>query len=475
MSICDSGVESKVKAGEMTIRVYEDPPLLILASLLPWRELYEMVLPDLKKTTKRGMWWLGRKLKVGIHLAAFIVQQLYNLTDRKVEYGLKDNAAYQIFCGRTIVKNWHAPDHTKIEKFRSRLSPQTQRNLANKIAFQAEACGIADASQFDIDSTPQEANMTYPTDAKMLRKLGMLANKVSKALKNRVLTMPEINIQDIAMKAKNCFFQKRYSGEEEKSSRLKELWDSVSSHFSEVIEGCKLLTEAELKRLTWPIRRAMKQLLDHGEKYLQDALTFIETGRSVEGKQLSFHLNEVGCFNKGKAHKKYEFGRVYQLGRIGGNFFIAGACTSIEMNDKKAVIPMLDEHEKLFGQEVIQSLATDKGYYSKKNVKAAQNKGVKMVGIQQPENIKQSPVALSQKEAEILYNRRSGIEPLIGHIKQGGQLGQSRMKSDSTIEASGYSSVLGFNLRQTIRAFRKREKEDHQKSQFYQEPVKDAV
>ena len=98
-----------------------------------------------------------------------------------------------------------------------------------------------------------------------------------------------------------------------------------------------------------------------------------------------------------------------------------------------------------------------------------------MVGIQQPENIKQSPVALSQKEAEILYNRRSGIEPLIGHIKQGGQLGQSRMKSDSTIEASGYSSLLGFNLRQTIRAFRKREKEDQQKSQFYQGPVKDAA
>jgi len=48
-------------------------------------------------------------------------------------------------------------------------------------------------------------------------------------------------------------------------------------------------------------------------------------------------------------------------------------------------------------------------------------------------------------------NRRSGIEPLIGHVKQGGQMGRSRMKSDNTIEASGYTSVLGFNLRQLIR------------------------
>ena len=32
---------------------------------------------------------------------------------------LKDNAAYQLFCGREIVKKWHAPDHTKIEEFHS--------------------------------------------------------------------------------------------------------------------------------------------------------------------------------------------------------------------------------------------------------------------------------------------------------------------------------------------------------------------
>ena len=119
---------------------------------------------------------------------------------------------------------------------------------------------------------------------------------------------------------------------------------------------------------------------------------------------------------------------------------------------------MLEEHEKLFDQEVIESVATDKGYYSSKNVKAAQKKGIKAVGIQQPENIKKSPLKLSEETTEMLYNRRSGIEPLIGHIKQGGQLGRSRMKSDETTKASGDSSVLAFNLRQKIRAQRKIEK-----------------
>jgi hypothetical protein len=49
-----------------------------------------------------------------------------------------------------------------------------------------------------------------------------------------------------------------------------------------------------------------------------------------------------------------------------------------------------------------------------------------------------------------LADRRAGIEPLIGHAKQGGQLGQSRMKTDDTTLAAGYSAIGGFNLRQLI-------------------------
>ncbi len=48
-------------------------------------------------------------------------------------------------------------------------------------------------------------------------------------------------------------------------------------------------------------------------------------------------------------------------------------------------------------------------------------------------------------------DRRSGIEPLIGHAKQGGQLGQSRMKRDETTLAAGYGAIGGFNLRQLVR------------------------
>ncbi len=121
MSIDDSGIKCKVAAEVVQITISDSHPLIQLANALNWENLVEIILPDLKKTAK-GCWWMGRPLQLRIHLGAFLIQQLFNKKDRQTEYEIKDNAAYQLFCGRTVVKKWHAPDHTKIEEFRSRLS-----------------------------------------------------------------------------------------------------------------------------------------------------------------------------------------------------------------------------------------------------------------------------------------------------------------------------------------------------------------
>ena len=171
----------------------------------------------------------------------------------------------------------------------------------------------------------------------------------------------------------------------------------------------------------------------------------------VATKKISFHLKEVSCFTKGKLGKKYQFGRQIQLGRIKGNFFFVGECESVPMPDKTSLPLMIQEHQNLFNKAKVNSVSTDKGYYSKQNEKFLKKSDVNEIAIQRPHNIKKRPLKpLSKLREEELVNRRSGIEPLIGHIKQGGQLGRSRMKSDAAIKSSAYTSVLGFNLRQLI-------------------------
>jgi IS5 family transposase len=178
MSISCSGLDTPCSVHPVTIDVSPTHPLIQLAQVIPWQALADMVLPDLKRTTAQGKWWLGRQLTRRIHLGAFLLQWLYHLTDRPVEWAIKDHAAYQLFCGRGGVAFWQAPDHAKIEEFRSRLSPETQRQAAHAIAVWATRLGFADPSTMAMDSTVPEAHLADPSDAHLMVNMTRLVHKV---------------------------------------------------------------------------------------------------------------------------------------------------------------------------------------------------------------------------------------------------------------------------------------------------------
>lgn len=456
MSICDSGMKNKVFGADVTTKIDDLHPLVKLANFICWATLFDMVLPDLKASTKRGKWWLGRKLKVRMHLAIYILQQMFNKTDRQIEYDVKDNAAYQIFCGLGIVDNWHCPDHTKIEEFRSRITPETQRLIANHMAVAASDAGFANCSNIDIDSTVQEANMTYPTQAKMLAKLAVLSKKIADHVTNHVTDFFHkrkvqaftVDLKQIKSEYRDFIFNSKKYSDIEKKYKLQSLLQSVAP----VVYAAKSASKNLLRwvvDLPWNIKRAINQMLDVGEPYLDKLARnlYLEANNKLS---LSLHLSDVACFNKGKLHKNYEFGRAYQLMRLGGNFAMVLGNTDVRMHDKYSIDKIIKMHQDYFGANAIESATTDKGYYSSGNEDLLLMAGVKEVGIARPGNIKKQPLH-SAEIVEKLQNRRSGIEPIIGHIKHKGQMGRSRMKSDKTTLSAGYSSVLGFNLRQIIR------------------------
>ena len=78
-----------------------------------------------------------------------------------------------------------------------------------------------------------------------------------------------------------------------------------------------------------------------------------------------------------------------------------------------------------------------------------QVKDIPDIGMQIPGNIKKQ-----SKISKELKDRRAGIEPLIGHVKNFG-LRKSKMKSDKSTLAYGYRSIFGFNLHQFMNYLKK--------------------
>jgi transposase, IS5 family len=60
--------------------------------------------------------------------------------------------------------------------------PETQRKLANLISQQAVRLGYANPAELDVDSTVQEANITYPSLVNLLIKVAIIASRVGKGL-----------------------------------------------------------------------------------------------------------------------------------------------------------------------------------------------------------------------------------------------------------------------------------------------------
>ena len=237
MGLSFSGMEGIVTEKVMIkSTVSPNHPIIKLMNNLEWKELSKIVTPDLKCTTAKQKWKVGRKLKVRVHLGAYLIQQMLNLSDRATERLIRDTPVYAVFCGKTLIKGWHVPDHTKISEFKNRLSPETHCELANVIAKLACKKGFANAAHVDIDSTVQMPDMQFPASVNLLVKAAGLGRRIQKLLLEKIPDMvkdkmPDIDMKGIKAVAKEHYFESRQNIRkriENKKLALTKLWGRVS-------------------------------------------------------------------------------------------------------------------------------------------------------------------------------------------------------------------------------------------------------
>ena len=445
MSINLSGMTATLQGGEVQVLVDSSEPLLKLSNLIDWTALQELVLVDLSKTPK-GCSNVGRALHLRIHLGVYILQLIFNGTDRGMWNRLKYDALWQKFCGLGVTDAWHVPHFTKIEEFRNRLSPATHHAISEIALKVAHAQRFTTGKFMDGDSTVQEANMSYPADINIMHKLAKKAFKLTQ----RVPALEEnlsVKLKLISGKVREYVYLAKNTALEKKRKVFAEVHEMVTEQVLPVIQEAMKISEEEIQSFSQRTQDLFMHVCEKGSKLLADVEVFIETKKMVPDKPLCLHLDSVVCINKGKVGKPLEFGRVYQLGRVDGNFLLIAKAKDLRESDKEAWDRLVYHHRRIFGVGTLQSAGADRGYFSAKNIKALRRAGVREIALQMPCNIKNNFIRMEEEDWTRLKNRRAAVEPLIGLAKQGG-LGKSRMKSDKSTESSAYRCVMGFNLRQ---------------------------
>lgn len=325
-----------------------------------------------------------------------ILKHLRNISDESVVEQWSENAYFQYFCGM----------HEFVPSFpcassRACAFSQTDSEKGMELIL-SESIRVNDDKSDDdhhatafIDSTVQEKNVTYPTDAKLHKKI---IGKVLKIVKELNLPMR----QSYTFVLKGIYRDQRFRNHPKNRRKA-------------IKADKRLRTIAG--RLVRELERNLGQNRQHDE-LLSIFKKILLQRRNSSHKIYSIHEPEVQCISKGKEQKKYEFGNKVSIIRSATGV-ILGASSFRNEYDGHTIQKSLEQVRRLTGKS-IRRLAGDRGYRGRKEIDGTQ--------ILIPNAPRAKDTYYQRKKKHKLFCKRAGIEPTIGHLKADYRLGRNFYK-----------------------------------------------
>lgn len=424
-------------AWRTTVQIEPNHSLIILCKSIPWQELMEKTIPLLYDDQGISQ-QLGRPLDLRAHLGAYILQTTYHWTDRWTEEMIQFYIPARIFCG--YLDSTGSLDHTSIEEFRNRFGTSGARLITEDMLRTAKKFGLTQPDDVDMDTTVQESGITHPTEMKLMHHLMKRLSALHGIIK-KVGGRGISGIKALTNQFKEHLNQYRFFAKDKKTKaqllrKVKALSEKGVQALFSYLPGqsafgkLKLRYQEEILRL----QALAPELLEQIEYWLI-------TGKVAQNKIVSLWKLVPKAISKGKIGKSVEFGRKWIVNCYRGGYMLIMAPSNPKISDSDCVLESLSLHRRVFEQYPT-SYATDRGMWSTQNVELCLGAQIEKIAIQ-PKG--QASALVNQRDLQELSNRRAGIEPRIGHLKNRG-LGRSRMKSDNGDLISGYRSALSWNL-----------------------------
>jgi IS5 family transposase len=348
-----------------------------------------------------------------------MLKEMFKESDESVVERWIENPYWQYFTGEIFFQNKQPFDPSEFVHFRKRLKEDgLEFVLSQTVALHPEA---KNEKEVQIDTTVQEKNITFPTDAKLAKKVIDNCTKIAKkeGIKQRQ-TYKRVAKQHL---------RDAYFGHHPKRKKK-----AIMARKKLRTIGKRVVRELE--------RKLPEKVLKQYETEFSNYKKALAQERNSKDKIYSLHEPQTACIAKGKAHKAYEFGTKVTVTRGRKT----GIITSIKRfsgnpHDSKTLEESLAQSQRVreqIGGTRPTIASTDRGF-----------RGVTQVGntqIEIPKNTKEKS-RYKQEVARKRFRARAAIEPTISHLKRNHALGLNFLKGIAGDIHNALLAGIGYNLK----------------------------
>jgi len=347
-----------------------------------------------------------------------LLKNIYNLSDEGVVARWVENPYMQYFTGEKVFRKRPPMDPIDMTKFRKRIGEGgAEKILRISLMVNAEEVTEKELEQVMIDSTVQEKNITFPTDAKLYRKIIERVQKMSEREHIKLRRSYTREVKALKLKIRFMNHPKRKKEGLKAVRRLRTIAKAVVNDIS---------------------RKMSDVQMSFYRKDIDLYLRVIRQERGDKDKVYSLHEPEVECISKGKEHKKYEFGNKSAIVKTGSGLIVGALAFHGNPYDGHTLPAHLEQVRRLTGHTPKEAL-TDRGYRGKKRV------GVTEISI--PSSGTPGQSYYQKRKARKKFCRRAGIEPVIGHLKSDHRMIRNYLKGTLGDAINTMMAAAAFNMR----------------------------
>ena len=369
---------------------------------------------------------IGRpSMPVRLMVGCLMLKRIYNLGDETLAIAWVRDPYMQYFCGFSHFEHHFPCDPSDFVHFRKRIGKEgVQKIFAYSVSLHGK-----DAREHQVlsDTTVQENNTTFPTDAKLAKKIIDRCNEIAKQEGTHQRQSYVRKSKELLRDTYNPNHPRRRKKARKAERKLKTIAGRLIRELERELSNDRLAVyQAELD--------LFKQVL--AQK------------RSDKNKIYSLHKSFTSCIAKGKAHKPYEFGNKIGL-TVTSKSLVITSIMSFQGNphDSKTIEPLLNQLESN-GFELPKEVVYDRG-----------GRGQKQIGnttISTPDNIPLKRDSDYQKrKKKTKFRRRAAIEPVIGHLKTDFRMAQNYLHGEDSPQINAFLAAAGWNLKKMMKKLKK--------------------